>query len=86
MKPEDVVAQINEVMVQGFEIAPELLKPDARLMEDLGLDSLDGVDLVVAIEKKMGCRVDESTARSMRTMKNIYDYVERVLPATVPPA
>lgn len=73
---EEIVAKVNEIMVEGFEIEPELLEPEAQLADDLGLDSLDAVDLVVALEKEFGFRIDEERARSMRILKDIYDYVE----------
>jgi len=77
MTIDEIKAQVNEILVEGFEIEPELLKQGAHLAEDLGLDSLDGVDLVVAIEKRFGCRIEESEARAMRTLQDIYDCVER---------
>ena len=77
MTREEVILKVNEIMVQGFEIDPALLQPESRLRDDLGLDSLDGVDLVVAIEKGLGCRIEESAARSMRTLRDIHDYVEQ---------
>lgn len=84
MTRDEMIGKVNEIMIQGFEIDPALLKPEARLRDDLGLDSLDGVDLVVAMEKKIGFRIDESAARSMRTLQDIYDYLDsRVQPADV---
>ena len=74
---QTIIAKVNEIVVEGFEVEPSLLQPEARLMEDLELDSLDGVDLVVAIERAFSCRIDESEARAMKTLKGIYDYVER---------
>jgi acyl carrier protein len=74
MTKDEVFSAINEIMVTGFEVDPDILKPQAHLMDDLGLDSLDGVDLVVAIEKKFGCRLEESEVRSMATLGDIYDY------------
>jgi len=77
MTTDEIVAKVNEILVEGFEIDPFLLKPEARLVEDLDLDSLDGVDIVVAIEKEFGCRIEEEDARSMRLLHDIYDYLER---------
>jgi len=74
---EDIVARINRIMVEDFEADPALLGPDALLGDDLGLDSLDAVDLVVAIEKEFACRIREAEARRMRHMKDLYDYIER---------
>ena len=79
MERDDLTRQIDQIMVEGFEIAPSLLKPEARLFEDLGLDSLDGVDLVVAIEKKFSCRIEETDVRSMRSLSDIYEYVRKTL-------
>ena len=74
MTKDEVLSAIDEIMVTGFEVDPALLKPQAHLMDNLGLDSLDGVDLVVAIEKKFGCRLEESEVRAMVTLGDIYDY------------
>jgi acyl carrier protein len=62
------------------------LKPEASLRDDLDLDSLDGVDLIVAIEKKFHCRVDEEEARSIRTLNDIYESIVRTLREAVAPA
>ena len=77
MTNEKIMAQVNEILVEGFEIEPSLLKPQAHLADDLDLDSLDGVDLVVALEKEFGCRIEEEEARSMAILKDIYDYIEQ---------
>ena len=82
MTSRGIVRKVNEIMVEGFEIDPSELKPEAHLDKDLGLDSLDSVDLVVAIEKAFGCRVDEAEARSMYTLKDIYDYLQKHMHAT----
>ena len=78
MTQDEIVTQVNAVLEEGFEIDSSLITPEARLGEDLGLDSLDGVDLVVALEKRIGCEVDEETARAMRTVKHIYDHISDV--------
>lgn len=75
MKREEVVEQIRQIMIEGFEVEPELLTPDAKLFDDLELDSLDAVDMVVSIEKRFGCRIPETEARAMTVLGDIYDYV-----------
>ena len=77
MTTEEIMARVNDILVEGFEIEPSLLKPQAHLADDLDLDSLDGVDLVVALEKEFGGRIEEEEARSMSTLKDIYDYIEQ---------
>lgn len=76
---EEIITILNKILEEDFEIDPSLLKPEASLRDDLDLDSLDGVDLVVAIEKKFRFRVDEEEARSIRTLNDIYESVDRRL-------
>jgi acyl carrier protein len=61
-----------------FELEPSAIVPRARMREDLGLDSLDAVDLSVAIEKALHVRVPEEFAREMRTVGDVHDYVRTV--------
>lgn len=81
MNSETIVAKVNKILVEGFEIDPDLLVPEAHLGKDLELDSLDGVDLVVAIEKAFSCRIQEADARSMETLEDMYRYIEKSLQA-----
>lgn len=74
---EDIVLQVNKIMVEGFEVNPDLLTPEARLKEDLGLDSLDGVDLVVALEKTFNYRIAEQDARQIKTLQDIYNHIQK---------
>ncbi len=75
MTSDETRARINSIMISDFEIDPSLLKPEANLRTNLGLDSLDGVDLVVAIEREFHVRIEEEEARSMTTLQDIYDYI-----------
>lgn len=79
MTRNDVIHKIHHIFVQGFEVEQDLLSAEARLGDDLGLDSLDAVDLVVALETEFGCQIPEETARSMETLQHIYDYVDQYM-------
>ncbi len=79
---EEIVSGVHGIMVEGFEIEPELLAPEAHLRDDLGLDSLDGVDLVVAIEKRFSVRIEESEARAMLKLSDITAAIQKRLGAT----
>ena len=84
--PEDIRSAVDKIMIEEFEVEPSVLHPDAQLAEDLDMDSLDGVDLVVALEKTFACRIPEEEASGIRTLQDIYDKVEAGLnkPAGTP--
>lgn len=76
MLDSEIIQAVNEVFVEEFEIPPQDLVPEAHIFEDLGFDSLDVVDLVVAIQKKFPVKVrDDERVRSVRTMQDLYDYL-----------
>jgi len=76
MVEDDVVRIVNEVFEQSFEIELARLRPEAHIFKDLGLDSLDTVDLVVALQKKFGVRIQDNTeVRSIETLANLYDFI-----------
>ncbi len=75
MTPEEIRKAVDQIMIGEFEVEPESLTPEAALDTDLDLDSLDGVDLVVALEKTFACRIPEEEARGIRTLGDIYDRV-----------
>jgi acyl carrier protein len=76
MTDEELIKAVNEVFIDSFEIPPESVKPDAQIFGDLGLDSLDVVDLVAAIQKRFGVQVrDDERVRSIRTMQDLYNYL-----------
>jgi len=78
---DEVTRIVNGIMVDEFEAEEAKLAPNAKLNEDLGLDSLDGVDMVVAIEKAFTCRIGEEEAKSIRTLGDVYDQVMKRLGA-----
>lgn len=77
MDKERVVELVNEVFVEDFELEPDQLLPDANLFTELGLDSLDVVDLVVALQKKFDVSIrDDERIRDIRTLEDLYSLVE----------
>jgi len=72
----EIVEKVNEIFCETFEIAPDRLVPEARVFEDLGLDSLDAVDLVAALQTALGVRLrDSDRVRSVRTLADVYALV-----------
>ncbi len=76
MTDAELIQAVNEVFIDSFEIPPENVKPDAQIFGDLGLDSLDVVDLVAAIQKRFSVQVrDDERVRAIRTMQDLYNYL-----------
>lgn len=71
---QELIAEINQLMQQGFELPPEKLLPEATLIGDLGLDSLDAVDMLVHIEDRLGVKIDGERIRSLRTLGDVYSF------------
>ena len=79
MEKQDIVSGVNEVFCDEFELSGEDLVPEAYIFDDLGLDSLDVVDLIVALQKKFGVQVrDDERVREVRTLQDLYDYLARI--------
>jgi len=76
MTDSEVIAAVNEVFADSFEIPLDKIKPESQIFADLGLDSLDVVDLVAAIQKRFNVQVrDDERVRSIRTMQDLYTYL-----------
>lgn len=75
MKAE-IVEKVNEFLIDEFEIDEAKLTPDARLKDDLGIESLDFVDIVVIIEKEFGFKVKREDMVNVSTLESLYNYIE----------
>jgi acyl carrier protein len=82
MTRDEIFAQVTHHMAEMFEIDPATIKADALLRENLDLDSIDAIDLAVKIEELTGKRVDEGSLRSVRTVQDVVDLVERIANGT----
>jgi acyl carrier protein len=79
MSAHEILNKVNEILVEEFEVDPDLITPDANLKDTLGLDSLDYVDLVVTIESNFGVKLGEADFIGIATFQNFYDLLEAKL-------
>ena len=77
MQREEIIDKVNEFLIDEFEIDEGALKPDAHLINDLGIESLDFVDIVVTIEKEIGFKVKREEITEVRTLEDLYTYIEK---------
>ena len=76
MIDQEIINKVNKVFEESFEIEKERLVPEAHIFTDLGLDSLDIVDLVVALQNAFGVKIrNEERVRDIRTLHDIYQFI-----------
>ncbi len=76
MTKEEIVALTNKVFEDSFEIEPARLTPQATIFDELGLDSLDIVDLIVALQKQFKVQIrEDERVRTIRTLEDVYNFI-----------
>ena len=76
---EAILQHLSDVLVRNFEIAPADITPQAKLYEDLDLDSIDAVDLVVQVQDLIGRKIQPDEFKTARTVEDILNIVCRHL-------
>jgi acyl carrier protein len=76
---EEILSEIAEVLAGEFEIPREKLTADARLYEDLDLDSIDAVDLIVRIQQRTGIKVVAEDFKAIRTLGDVADVIAKLV-------
>jgi len=67
---------VKEFLVEELEIEESKIKPDGNLKDDLGIDSLDFVDIVVIVERKFGFKINPEEMFGITTLSQFCDYIE----------
>ena len=79
MTEQEIIDITNKVFEESFEIEKDKLRPEAHIFTDLGLDSLDIVDLVAALQKSFGVNIrNEEQVRNIRTLQDIYEFISSI--------
>ena len=76
MSANEVYAKVNSIIVEQLGVKEENLKPEASFIDDLGADSLDTVELVMALEEEFDTEIPDEDAEKMKTVKDVYDYID----------
>jgi len=74
-----IYQEVSALLTKLFEIDPDDIKPQARLYEDLELDSIDAVDMIVQLQKKTGKKIKPEEFKAVRTVQDVVEAVERLL-------
>ncbi|MBQ9864208.1 MAG: acyl carrier protein [Bacteroidales bacterium] len=76
MTRQELEQQIIDFLVEDLEIDPQKITPEARLKEDIGIDSLDFVDIVVIVERKFGFKIKPEELTNVKLFSQFCDYIE----------
>lgn len=76
MDKQQIEEKVRNFLIEDLEIEEDKIFDDARLKEDMGIDSLDFVDIVVIVEKNFGFKIKPEEMQGVTTLKQFYDYIE----------
>jgi len=77
MTREEIDEKVKGFMIDELEIEKDQLVPEALLKEDLGIDSLDYVDIVVIVDKIFGFKIKPEEMTGVKTLDQFCDYIEK---------
>ncbi len=69
--------KITEIIVEQLGVKPEEVTPEASFVDDLGADSLDTVELVMALEEEFGIEIPDEDAEKIQTVGDASRYIEK---------
>ena len=76
MTRQEIEEKVNAFLIEDLEIDEEKIADDATLKDDMGIDSLDFVDIVVIVEKNFGFKIKPEEMANVTTLSQFYDYIE----------
>ena len=78
---EEIIAEVNSLLADEFEIEESEFAPDANLKETLNLDSINLVDLLALVQLTYSIKIPVEDLKEIQTFDNLYDYIITHLPA-----
>ena len=72
----EVETQVKQIVVDHLGIDDSKVTPESKFIDDLGADSLDTVELVMAFEEKFGIEIPDDAAETIQTVKDAINYIE----------
>lgn len=75
MELKEIEEKVREFLIEDMEIEPDKIKLDASLKEDIGIDSLDFVDIVVIVERNFGFKIKPEEMAGVVTLADFCNYI-----------
>jgi acyl carrier protein len=77
MNRTEIENKVREFLIEDLEVEEDKIFPEAKLKEDVGIDSLDFVDIVVIVEKNFGFKIKPEEMAGVVTLNDFYGYIEK---------
>ncbi len=78
----DIAERVKEIVVDHLGVDKDKVSESASFIDDLGADSLDTVELVMAFEEEFGCEIPDEAAEKILTVKDAIEYLNKHTPAS----
>ena len=76
MADKPIEQRVKDIIVEQLGVKPDQVTPEAKFIEDLGADSLDTVELIMALEEEFGIEVPDEQAEKLLTVGDVGKYIE----------
>ena len=76
---DEILKNLTSILVEDFEVDEALITPDARLFEDLELDSIDAVDLAVQVQQFTNKKISPDNFKQIKTINDVVDAIAELL-------
>ncbi|MBO5591405.1 MAG: acyl carrier protein [Prevotella sp.] len=76
MTREEIIAKVNSLLAEEFEVEESEFTPDANLKETLSLDSINLVDLIALVQYNYQVKIPVEDLKKIQTFNDLYDYIE----------
>lgn len=76
MTDQEIIKRADAALAEEFELSLEDMKPEALFREDLGLDSLDAVDMIIVLEQTFGVKIGKDpTMMAIRSVGDLHEFI-----------
>ncbi len=71
-----ILEKVKDILAQQFEVSADSISADTNIVDDLGADSLDVVELIMSVEDEFGVQISDEDAAQLATVGRIVEYIE----------
>lgn len=75
---DSIEQKVKDIVVEQLNVTPDQVKTESKFIDDLGADSLDTVELVMAFEEEFGIEVPDEEAEKLTAVSDVIAYIEKV--------